>query len=149
MNCKNSVNTEKFWMLNEDQKFINQVLEKYGLEIRWLADKLNMDYEIVRYQLREAKNYRQDFHERVKEVLKKEGLISSNNEVCEKLKDELLDFNTIMNRTVALITKSIKEKIADKRLTDNEKLQLKKELRQQLQQITDEFNDLLLTIDMN
>jgi len=38
MNGKNSTYTEKFWMLNEDQKFVNETLEKYGLEIKWLKD---------------------------------------------------------------------------------------------------------------
>ncbi|MBS3945283.1 MAG: hypothetical protein KGZ42_07290 [Melioribacter sp.] len=139
---------EKFNMLNEDQKFINGILDKYGYEITWLAGKLNMEYEIVRYQLRDAKNYRQDFHQRVVEILKKEGLITSNKEICDHLKNELIDFSTVLTGTVSIISKSIKEKIQDRHLSDEEKKSLKDQLRNQLNRVTDEFNDLLLTIDL-
>ena len=148
MSGKNSIQTEKFDMLNEDQKFVNQLLDKKGLEISWLADLLRMDYETVRYQLREAKNYRQDFHARVKEVLQKEGLITSNEEVCGKLKDELIDFSTVLSGTISIVSKSIKDKIADRYLSDEEKKILKDQLRNQLNRVTDEFNDLLITIDL-
>lgn len=140
--------TEKFNMLNEDQKFVNGILDKYGYEITWLANKLNIEYEIVRYQLRDAKNYRQDFHARVIEILKKEGLITSNKEVCDQLKNELIDFSTVLTGTVSIISKSIKDKIQDRHLTDDEKKALKDQLRNQLNRVTDEFNDLLLTIDL-
>lgn len=142
------MHTEKFNMLNEDQKFVNEILDKRGYEIGWLAERLNMDYEIVRYQLRDAKNYRQDFHEKVKIILKKEGLITSNKEVCDKMKDELLDFSTVLTGTVSIISKSIRDKIQDRHLTDEEKKNLKGQLRIQLNRVTDEFNDLLITIDL-
>lgn len=148
MGLNNSIHTEKFDMLNDDQRFINQILDKFGLEIRWLAEKLRLDYETVRYQLREAKNYRQDFHQRVVAILKKEGIIFSNTEVCEKLKDELIDFSQVLTGTVSIISKSVKEKIADKHLTEEEKKILKDQLRAQLARVTDEFNDLILTIDL-
>jgi hypothetical protein len=140
--------TEKFNMANEDQRFVNQLLDKHGLEISWIADKLKMEYEIVRYQLRDAKNYRQDFHERVKEIFKKEGFITSNTEICGKLKDELIDFSTVLTGTVSIISKSVKDKIADRNLSDEEKKSLKDQLRNQLNRVTDEFNDLLITIDL-
>lgn len=142
------MHTENFNMLNEDQKFVNEILQKYGLEIKWLSEKLRMDYETVRYQLRDAKNYRQDFHERVTEILKKEGLVTNNKEVCDKLKDELLDFSTVLTGTVTIISKSVREKIIDKHLSDDEKKSLKQQLRSQLNRVTDEFNDLLITIDL-
>jgi len=149
MNSKNSTLTEKSHMgINEDQEFVNKVLNQYGLEIKWLAEKLHLDYEIVRYQLREAKNYRQDFHQRVIEIFRKEGLISSNREVCEKLKDELIDFSQVLTGTVSIISKSIKEKIADKHLSEQEKKVLKDQLRTHLNRISDEFNDLILTIEL-
>ena len=140
--------TEKFNMLNEDQKFVNEILDKRGYEIGWLAERLNMEYELVRYQLRDAKNYRQDFHEKVKIILKKEGLITSNKEVCDKMKDELLDFSTVLTGTVSIISKSVREKIQDRHLSDEEKKELKSQLRTQLNRVTDEFNDLLITIDL-
>lgn len=145
---KNSIPTEKFDMLDEDQKFVNQILGKYGLEIKWLADKLNMDYEIVRYHLRDAKNYRQEFHKRVIEILKKEGLVTSSAEVCVKLKDELIDFSTVLTGTVSILSKSVKDKIADTHLSEEEKTELKNQLRNSLNRVTDKFNDLLLTIDL-
>lgn len=148
MNTKNSPYTEKFNMLNEDQRYINKILERSGFEIAWLAGKLNMDYELVRYQLRDAKNYRQDFHQRVIEILRKEGLITSTSEVCTRLKDELIDFSTVLTGTVALISKSVKDKIEDKHLSEEEKMMLKNQLRIQLNRVNDEFNDLLLTIDL-
>lgn len=135
-------------MLNEDQKFVNEILDKRGYEIGWLAERLNMEYELVRYQLRDAKNYRQDFHEKVKIILKKEGLITSNKEVCDKMKDELLDFSTVLTGTVSIISKSVREKIQDRHLSDEEKKELKSQLRTQLNRVTDEFNDLLITIDL-
>ena len=140
--------TEKFNMLNEDQKFVNEILDKRGYEISWLAERLNMEYELVRYQLRDAKNYRQDFHEKVKMILKKEGLITSNKVVCDKMKDELLDFSTVLTGTVSIISKSVREKIQDRHLSDEEKKDLKAQLRTQLNRVTDEFNDLLITIDL-
>ncbi|MEW6506364.1 MAG: hypothetical protein AB1432_01330 [Bacteroidota bacterium] len=148
MNTKNSICTEKFDMLNDDQRFINEILDKHGLEITWLAEKLHMDYETVRYQLRQAKNYRQDFHAIVVEILKKEGLITSNKEICDKLKDDLIEFSTVLTGTVSIIAKSVKDKIQDRHLTDEEKKSLKDQLRNQLNRVTDEFNDLLITIDL-
>ncbi|MBI1939145.1 MAG: hypothetical protein HYS25_13630 [Ignavibacteriales bacterium] len=142
------MSTEKFDMLNEDQKSVNQILDRSGRTIDWLSERMHMDYETVRYQLRQAKNYRQDFHERVKEIFKKEGLITSNAEVCSKLKDELIDFSTVLTGTVSIISKSIREKIQDRHLTEDEKKVLKDQLRNQLNRVTDEFNDLLLTIDL-
>lgn len=135
-------------MLNEDQKFINEILDKHGLEITWLAERLRMDYETVRYQLRQAKNYRQDFHAIVVEILKKAGFITSNKEVCDKLKDDLIEFSTVLSGTVSIIAKSVRDKIQDRHLTDEEKKVLKDQLRNQLNRVTDEFNDLLITIDL-
>lgn len=148
MNNNNSSYTEKFNMLNEDQKFINQILDKFGLEIKWLAEKLPMDYELLRYQLREAINYRQDVHSRIIEVLKKEGYISSNKEVCDKLKDDLIDFSSVLTGTVSIISKSVKEKISDRHLDEGEKKMLTDQIKSQMRRVTDEFNDLLITIDL-
>jgi len=148
MNTKNSICTEKFDMLNDDQRFINEILDKHGLEITWLSEKLHMDYETVRYQLRQAKNYRQDFHAIVVELLKKEGLITSNKEICDKLKDDLIEFSTVLTGTVSIIAKSVKDKIKDRHLTDDEKRILKDQLRNQLNRVTDQFNDLLISIDL-
>lgn len=145
---KNFIHTEKFQMLNQDQKFVNETLDKYGLEVKWLSDKLNMDYETVRYQLRNAMNYRQDFHSRVVEIFKREGMISGNREVCEKLKDDLIDFSCVLNGSISVITRSIKEKIQDKVLDNNEKKVLKDQIRGYQNRVTDQFNDLLITIDM-
>lgn len=144
----NSIHPEKFSMLNEDQKFVNEILDRAGYEVKWLADKLRMDYELVRYQLRNATNYRQDFHTKVIDVFRKEGLISSNSEACEKLKDELIDFSAILTGSVSIVSKSVKEKISDNNLTEQEKKELKNLIRNQLNRITDQINDLLLTIDM-
>jgi signal recognition particle GTPase len=138
---------EKFNMLNEDQKFVNQILDKRGLQIEWLAEKLNMDYKIVRYQLRDAVNYRQDFHEKVKEIFRKEGLVSSNAECTEKIKDELIDFNTVLSGTMSIVSKGIKERLPNG-IDDKEKQELKGIIRNQMNRVLDEFNDLLLTIEM-
>lgn len=140
---------EKFdYLLNEDQKFVNRIMDHHGLEIKWLADKIHMDADLVRYQLREAKNYRQDVHTRIVEVLKKEGYVTCNKEVCDKLKDNLLDFSSVLNGTIAIITRSVRDKIADMDLDENEKKALKDQIRNQLNRVTDEFNDLLVTIDL-
>ena len=148
MSNNNSGHTEKFNMLNEDQKFINQILDRCGLEIKWLADKMPMDYELLRYQLRDAINYRQDVHARIIEVLKREGYISSNKEVCDKLKDDLIDFSSVLSGTVSIISKSVKDKIQDRNLDPTEKKLLTDQIRTQMRRVTDEFNDLLITIDL-
>lgn|SRR5574338_462084 len=145
---KNYNHPEKFNMLNEDQKFVNEVLDKAGLEIKWLSDKLNMDYETVRYQLRNAMNYRQDFHTRVVEIFKREGMISGNKEVCDKLKDDLIDFSAVLTGSISVITRGVKEKIEDRVLDLNEKKALKDLIRGYQNRINDSFNDLLLTIDL-
>ena len=144
----NSIHTGKFNMMNEDQKFINETLDNHGLEVKWLSDKLRMDYEIVRYQLREAQNYRQDFHTRVIEILKKEGYVSSNKELCDKLKDDIIDFSTVLTTTVAVISRNIKDKISDRNLDAEEKKQIKEQLRLQQMRVNDCINDLFLTIEM-
>ena len=140
--------TEKFHMLNEDQKFVNQMLDKLGLEIKWLAEKIHIEYDILRYQLREATNYRQDVHARIMDVFRKEGIVTSNKEVCDKLKDELIDFAQILTGTVALLTKSVKQKINDRNLDETEKRDLKDQIRTQQRSVNDEFNDMLITIDL-
>ena len=145
---KNYIHTEKFNMLNEDQKFINETLERHGYEIKWLSDKLNMDYETVRYQLRNAMNYRQDFHTRVVEIFKREGLISSNKEVCDRLKDDLIDLSTVLSGTLSVITRSVKEKIHDRTLDPNEKKTLRDQIRAHQNRVNDQLNDILITIDM-
>lgn len=147
MNNNNSIHTEKFNMLNDDQRFVNEILEHRGLEVKWLSDRLNMDYETVRYQLRTAQNYRQDFHKRVVEIFKKEGMISSTKEICEKMKDDIIDFAAVLTSTVAVISRSIKDKIEDNNFTPEEKRQLKDQLRLQQLKVNDQFNDLLITID--
>lgn len=148
MNGNNHPRPEKYNMLNEDQKFINLILDRQGYEIKWLADKLNMNYETVRYQLRDALNYRQDFHVRCIDILKKEGLVSSNNEVCERLKDDLLDFNSVLSGTITILTKSIRSKISDRVLNEEEKKDLIDEVQRLSRRVQDEFNDLLITIDL-
>lgn len=147
MQNKNSIPTEKFDMLNEDQKFVNQILEKYGKEITWLAGLLNMDYETVRYQLRDSKNYRQDFHKRVIEILKREGIVTSNSECTEKVKDELIDFSAILTGSVNVISKSIIDRLPAG-LDLQEKKEIKSIIRNQMNRVTDQFNDLLITIDL-
>lgn len=145
---KNYIHPEKFDLLNEDQKFVNETLEREGLEIKWLSDKLNMDYETVRYQLRNAMNYRQDFHSRVVEIFKREGMISSNKEVCDKLKDDLIDLSTVLSGTLSVITRSVKEKIHDRNLDPNEKRILRDQIRAHQNRVNDQLNDILITIDL-
>lgn len=147
-NTKNYNHTEKFNMLNDDQRFVNETLERFGLEIKWLSDKLNMDYETVRYQLRNAMNYRQDFHTRVVEVLKREGMVSSNKEVCDRLKDDLIDLSTVLSGTLSVITRSVKEKIHDRNLDPNEKRILRDQIRAHQNRVNDQLNDILITIDL-
>jgi predicted transcriptional regulator len=144
----NYIHTEKFNMLNADQKFVNETLERKGLEIKWLSDKLNMDYETVRYQLRQAQNYRQDFHSRVVEIFKREGMISSNKEVCDRLKDDLIDLSTVLSGTLSVITRSVKEKIHDRNLDPNEKRILRDQIRAHQNRVNDQLNDILITIDL-
>jgi hypothetical protein len=144
----NYIHTEKFNMLNEDQKFVNETLDREGLEIKWLSDKLSMDYETVRYQLRNAMNYRQDFHSRVVEIFKREGMISSNKEVCDKLKDDLIDLSTVLSGTLSVITRSVKEKIHDRNLDPNEKRILRDQIRAHQNRVNDQLNDILITIDL-
>lgn len=148
MNDKNSIQIEKFNMLNEDQKFVNETLDHYGLEVKWLSDKLNMDYETVRYQLRNAMNYRQDFHSRVVEIFKREGMISSNKEICDKLKDDLIDLSTVLSGTLSVITRSVREKIKDRTLDPEEKRILRDQIRAHQNRVNDQLNDILITIDL-
>lgn len=145
---KNYIHPEKFGMLNEDQKFVNETLDHYGLEVKWLSDKLNMDYETVRYQLRNAMNYRQDFHSRVVEIFKREGMISSNKEVCDKLKDDLIDLSTVLSGTLSVITRSVREKIKDRALDPEEKRILRDQIRAHQNRVNDQLNDILITIDL-
>lgn len=145
---KNYIHPEKFNMLNEDQKFVNETLDHYGLEVKWLSDKLNMDYETVRYQLRNAMNYRQDFHSRVVEIFKREGMISSNKEVCDKLKDDLIDLSTVLSGTLSVITRSVREKIKDRTLEPEEKRILRDQIRAHQNRVNDQLNDILITIDL-
>lgn len=145
---KNYIHPEKFNMLNEDQKFVNETLDHYGLEVKWLSDKLNMDYETVRYQLRNAMNYRQDFHSRVVEIFKREGMISSNKEVCDKLKDDLIDLSTVLSGTLSVITRSVREKIKDRTLDPEEKRILRDQIRAHQNRVNDQLNDILITIDL-
>lgn len=140
--------TEKFNMLNEDQKFVNEILDKYGLEIKWLAEKIHMEPELLGYQLRRATNYRQDVHAKIIETFRKEGLVTSNKEVCDKLKDDLIDFSSVLSGTVSLISKGVKDKIGDMILDENEKKDLKNLIRQQMDRVIDQFNELLITIDL-
>jgi len=149
MNGNNSIYPEKFDMLNEDQKFINQILDKYGLEIKWLAKKIRMDYELLRYQLRNATNYRQDVHSRIIETLKKEGFLTNNKEICDKIKDDVIKFSAIMNGSISLITSNFRSKIADNVFDENEKEDIKKLIIQQKNRMNDELNDLLITIDLS
>lgn len=135
-------------MLNEDQKFVNELLDRRGLEIKWLAERIHMEPDLLRYQLRTAKNYRQDVHNRIIEVLKKEGYITSNKEVCDRLKDDLIEFSTVLSGTVALITRGVKTRISDRELDDAEKFEIKALLRNQLNRVTDEFNELMVEIDL-
>lgn len=135
-------------MLNDDQRFVNEVLDRSSYDIKWLAAKIRMDYDLVRYQLRDATNYRQDVHSRILEAFKREGLITSNKEHCDKLKDEFIDFSSVVGGTINLLGRSIKDKIQDLSLTDEEKLSLKKEIRIHQQRVLDVFNDLLITIDL-
>lgn len=144
---KNFIHTEKFQMLNQDQKFVNETLDKYGLEVKWLSDKLNMDYETVRYQLRQAQNYRQDFHSRVVEILKKEGMISNSKEATDKLKNELIEISEVLNRAVALMLRSTKDRLPNG-IDSKEKQELKAIVRTQMNRSIDAYNDLLITIDM-
>lgn len=144
---KNYNSIQKFDMLNEDQKFVNEVLDRSNYDIKWLSCKLRMDYDLLRYQLRNATNYRQDVHARIIEVFKKEGLITSHKEATDKLKDDLISFNQVIAGTISIITKGIKDRMPHG-ITDAEKLELKQMLRGNLNRITDQFNDLLITIDM-
>lgn len=144
---KNYMNMQKFDMLNDDQRFVNETLEKSSYDIKWLASKIRMDYDLVRYQLRNATNYRQDVHARIIDVFKKEGLVTSHKEATDKLKDDIISFNQVLNGTLSIVTKGIKERLPNG-IDEQEKLELKQMLRGNLNRITDEFNDLLITIDM-
>lgn len=144
---KNYMNMQKFDMLNDDQRFVNETLEKSSYDIKWLASKIRMDYDLVRYQLRNATNYRQDVHARIIDVFKKEGLVTSHKEATDKLKDDIISFNQVLNGTLSIVTKNIKERLPNG-IDEQEKLELKQMLRGNLNRITDEFNDLLITIDM-
>jgi hypothetical protein len=75
-------------------------------------------------------------------------MISSNKEVCDKLKDDLIDLSTVLSGTLSVITRSVKEKIHDRNLDPNEKRILRDQIRAHQNRVNDQLNDILITIDL-
>jgi len=139
----NSQNSQK-----ELQDFILDVLRRNHLSIEWLADKLNLDYDIVHYQLKRAKNYRSEFHQKCIQLFKSEKLISEKYDDLNELKDKVIQLDYLINGGLSLFERNLQLSLQDNYLDEKEKQELEKLLKELKDKIEDQINNFILTIQL-
>lgn len=133
---------------DQARREIKEVIDKNGIEYKWLSEKTGYDYDVLWRQLNTAKHYREEIHQAVVNALTKAGYISSNDGQIEKLKDELIDSEAIINGAISLLNRSFREKTIDKKFDSNEKKEYKQQVKQLQNRINDALDTIIITIDM-
>ena len=135
-------------MQNKGREEINYIKTANGLTDKWLSEKTGIDYYTLNRQLTTASNFRQDVYDACMEAFRKNGYVSNNKEHCEKLMQDILEFNSVVSGSVSLLNRATKEKIKDLKLDPQEKKQLREQVEALRNRINDSIDELTITIDL-
>jgi murein L,D-transpeptidase YcbB/YkuD len=127
---------------------LEEIRRKNNIDYKTLAEWAGIDYDVLWRQFNTAKHFRDDVGEAVEEALTKHGYIISEDNQIEKIKDELLDSETIINGAISMMNRSFLEKIKDKKFDPKEKADYKNDVKRIQNKINDALDTIILTIDM-
>lgn len=127
---------------------LEEIRKKNGIEYVLLAEWTGIDYDVLWRQFNTSKHFRDDVATAVEDAFRKHGLIINDDDHLDKLKDELLDTEAIINGAVSLMIRSFQQKAKDKKFKPNEKNEYKADLKRMQNKINDSIDTMILTVDM-
>lgn len=127
---------------------LEEIRKKNGIEYTTLSDWTGIDYDILWRQFNTAKHFRDDVRCAVEEAFKAHGLITSDEDQINELKDELLNSEAIINGALSIINRSFMKKISDKKWKPVEKKEFIVEIRTMQNKVNDAFDSLRITVEM-
>lgn len=133
---------------DKNREELKEIIKKNNIEYSILAEWTGIDYDVLWRQFNTAKHFRDEVEVSVRNALSKKGYITSDIEQIDKLKDELIDSEAIINGAISLLNRSFIEKVRDKKFDTTEKKQYKNQVKQFQNKINDALDNLIITIDM-
>lgn len=132
----------------KDRKLeISQLIHKADKNITWLKGKLKstIGRDIDLYYLLSEKsvNFDVEIYDAIIQILKKEGVIVSENERCEKFAEQLIQVNGIISHSTYLLNSNASHFIKDNVLDFREK----RKLLEIVEKMKNEFNQEIESIE--
>jgi len=91
------------------QEEVKRILFENDKTKTWLANRLGISKEDLSYQLNRSKNYSADLHNRIINILKKEGFITNTTEKCEFLIKQTLQIDSMVGTSLTMLNTSVEK----------------------------------------
>lgn len=124
------------------QDEVLKILTQNGLTQTQLADYLGCTVQVLNYQLNIAKHFDSDFEKDIYRYFAKMGITKNQKEEIKMIADQLLEHAALTNHQLALLTKTVKEVLEDKDITEDERARALNRVRAFRNEVMDSLNHL-------
>jgi len=119
-----------------EQTEIMRILFENDKTKSWLANQLKIKPQKLDYWLGKAKKIGVEDYNKIMEIFKKEGFITSNSEQCNHLLNQTIEIDALLGHTLTLLNTNVQKFTSDNVLEYREK----KRLGEVIEKIRNEFN---------
>jgi hypothetical protein len=103
---------------------IRGILFRNDKNISWLKNKMSNKVDVYYLLSDKSTNFDISIYEEIVSVFRKEGLIATESDRCEKLTKQLMTVNGLIGHSLQLINGSVSDFVADKVIDYKEKKRL-------------------------
>jgi len=122
------------------QDEVLKILGQHGITITQVAQHLGCTVQVLHYQLNVAKHFDADVEREIYKYFAKKGITKNSQGEIKMIADQLLEHAALTNHQLALLTKTVKDVIADTNITDAERAKALSRVRAFRAEVLDSLN---------
>lgn len=124
------------------QEEVLKIIIQHNITLTQIARYLGCTVQVLHYQLNEAKHFDSDFEKDIYRYFAKMGITKNQKEEIKMIADQLLEHAALTNHQLALLTRSVKDIIEDKNITEDERTRALTRVRAFRSEVMDSLNHL-------
>lgn len=124
------------------QEEVLKIIIQHGITLTQIAHYLGCTVQVLHYQLNTAKHFDSDFEKDIYKYFAKMGITKNQKEEIKMIADQLLEHAALTNHQLALLTKTVKEVLEDKDITEDERARALNRVRAFRNEVMDSLNHL-------
>lgn len=117
-----------------------KILYQRGITMTEVADELGCTVQTLSYQLNSAKHFDSDMESLIYKYFAKRGVSKNQEGEVKMIADQLLEHAALTNHQLSLLTKTVKDILADKNITDDERANALRKVRSFRNEVSDSLN---------